>query len=114
MQENAYIANALSVASIPLIDLGIDHMYLLWGMSAGYSDVNITGVNIGIYAAESISPLNGPMNSFNIGFKIQDTSPIDAVFNVRIQLFAQGLLQGSIVHNFPGSSNSTYCSYVYP
>jgi hypothetical protein len=114
IQENGQIVNALSVSAIPLIDLGSDRVYFLWGLSAGYSDSDTSGINIGVYAAESTSPLIGPMNSFNIGFKIQDTSPIDSVFNVHVNLFAQGVLQGSIVHNLPSTSNSSYCSYTYP
>jgi hypothetical protein len=100
IQENGQIVNALSVSAIPLIDLGSDRVYFLWGLSAGYSDSDTSGINIGVYAAESTSPLIGPMNSFNIGFKIQDTSPIDSVFNVHV--------------NLPSTSNSSYCSYTYP
>ncbi len=36
------------------------------------------------------------------------------MFNVHVALYAKGVLQGSIVHNFPGSTNTTYCSYTYP
>lgn len=89
-------------------------MYFLWGLQAGYTDANTAGINVGIYAASSLTPLIGPLNSFNIGFSISNTSPINAMFNVRFKMFATGILQDSIVHNLPAGTSPTHCTYVYP
>lgn len=92
VMERGQVVAALTVSAIPLVDLLTDRVYFLWGLEAGYTDANIAGVNIGLYAASTASPLIGPLNSFNLGFSISSTSPITAIFNVKFKIFAKGIL----------------------
>ncbi len=92
----------MSVPSIKLF-VGNDQFKLLWGLPKGYSDTNIA-TKIELYRAASTS-LIGPLNSFNIGFYINGTSPINAIFQVYINVGATGILEGSIVHNLPSTGN---------
>lgn len=114
VQERTNVASALTVSPIAITDLGSDRVYFLWGLQAGYFDAFTVGVNVGLFSASTATPLLGPLNSFNLGFKIVDTSPINAQFNVRFKLFAAGMLEGSIVHNLPSTSVATYCTYTAP
>ena len=74
VQENGKLASAISVYSLPIVNLATDRIYLLWGIQSTYSDSNLNAIPL--FKAESSSPSIIPYNSYNIGFSFLSTSPI--------------------------------------
>lgn len=111
VQENGQIVSALTVNPITISSPGVSRVQLLWGIQKDYTDTPVSGIVFGIYKAASVGYV-GPLNSFNNGFMLSDTPPINAVFSVRMTLGALGVLEGSIVHNLPAATGQTvFCSY---
>ena len=109
--ENGQVISALTVNAITISSPGTSRVQLLWGVQKDYTDATVSGVVFGIYKASSIGYV-GPLNSFNNGFMLSDTPPISATFSVKMTLGAQGVLEGSIVHNLPAATGKTvFCSY---
>lgn len=116
VQENGQVISALSVNAIAINNPGANRVKLLWGIEKDHTDATTlsSGIVFGIYKATT-SGMVGPLNSFNNGFMLADTPPISAVFSVRMTLGAQGVLEGSIVHNLPAATGMTvFCSYASP
>lgn len=114
--ENGLVAEPLTVNKISVLTSGADRVQLLWGINKGYTDTTgyISDMPLSLYKAAS-SGVVGPLNSFNNGFMISDTPPINSVFTVQMNLGALGVLEGSIVHNLPAASGlSVFCSYTAP
>ena len=111
VMENGQVISALTVNAITISSPGTSRVQLLWGVQKDYTDATVSGVVFGIYKASSIGYV-GPLNSFNNGFMLSDTPPISATFSVKMTLGAQGVLEGSIVHNLPAATGKTvFCSY---
>lgn len=91
--ENGLQASSLTVAAITINSPGANRVQLLWGIQKGYTDATgyVTDVVFGIYKAAA-SSLVGPLNSFNNGFTISDTPPINSVFTVQMNIGALGVL----------------------
>jgi hypothetical protein len=98
---------------IAIDKLATGRIYLLWGIDIGYADDSLTDAidEVPLYRASATGNI-GPYNSFNIGFSFSETSPISGRYSVTIDLYAQGILEGSIAHNLPQYQGlEVYCHY---
>lgn len=102
VKENGYVGDALTVNPITINDPGSSRVSLLWGIESDYTDADISSLSLGLYKATGTSI--GPFNSFNNGFQFSETSPIDGLYRVKMDLGASGFLEGSIAHNLPAYS----------
>jgi hypothetical protein len=111
VQENKKVSSAVTVNPISITNLGADRIYLLWGIQSTFTQTNIPE-GIPLFTAESASPSLIPYNSFNIGFSFTETSPIEGRYKVTINLGSSGVLEGSLVHNFPAYQGMTvFCHF---
>jgi hypothetical protein len=112
--ENGQMISALTVNPITISSPGPSRVQLFWGIQKNYTDSYVSNIVFGLYMATTVGYV-GPLNSFNNGFMISDTPPINAIFSVRMTLGAQGVLEGSIVHNLPAATGkSVFCAYATP
>ena len=64
----------------------------------------MTNIPLGVYKG-SASGNVGPFNSFNIGFYVDEASPINGKYRMVMHLGATGILEGSLAHNLPAYSD---------
>jgi hypothetical protein len=91
--ENGLHASSLTVSAINIVSPGSKRVQLFWGIEKGYTDADgyLSDMVIGIYKSAA-SSLVGPLNSFNNGFMISSTPPINSVFTVKMNIGALGVL----------------------